>query len=210
MKLKNNAFSHEEGINSVLIHITIIAITVCAVVIGCRFDPIHFQSVDVNKVTSLLAYLFTVALFIERFIEVIVAILRNQGAAEFEYTLENTKKNKGDEAKAESDLIKYRMDTQKLSLRISFTIGIVVSAIGIRALSGLGVDIPNLPLDQKNYFNIVDIFITAGLLAGGSEGIHQLTTVYDNYMKLFAQTATDKAKTKISEEKSKVTEPKAK
>ena len=102
------------------------------------------------------------------------------------------------------------MDTQKLSLRISFTIGIVVSAIGIRALSGLGVDIPNLPLDQKNYFNIVDIFITAGLLAGGSEGIHQLTTVYDNYMKLFAQTATDKAKTKTSEEQSKVTEPKAK
>ena len=83
-------------------------------------------------------------------------------------------------------MVLYKSETQKLSLRVSFFIGILVSAVGIRTLGSLVVDISAYPSAQKAFFNLVDILITAGLLAGGSEGIHQLTSVYTNYMQNLA------------------------
>jgi len=160
-----------------------------AMVIGKQLGAIPLQEIDVNKITKLLGSLFAIALFFERCIEVIVAIFRNKKAAEYKNELEKSPTDK-----AEKKLTHYRLETQSISLRVSFIVGIVVSAAGIRILGEL-VTIPSgIALPQQNFFHLVDIFITAGVLAGGSDGIHQLMTVYDDYMKYFSKTATDKAK----------------
>ncbi|MBT9100231.1 hypothetical protein KFZ76_21240 [Methylovulum psychrotolerans] len=176
-----------------------------AVVTGNQFGSLHLQAFDVNKITTLLGSLFAIALFFERCIEVIIAIFRNQKAAEL--------KNKSDKSPADQDaaenLTNYRLETQSISLRVSFIVGIIVSAAGIRILGEL-VDIPkdvvDITLSQKNFFHLVDIFVTAGVLAGGSDGIHQIMNVFDDYMKYFSKTATTKTEAETTEAKAKQAE----
>lgn len=194
--------------SSVFVWIFLILTVIWAIVIGDQFGAIHLQHFDVNKMTTLLVSLFSIALFFERCIEVIVAIFRNKKAAEYKNELDKSPTDKDIEKK----LTNYRLETQSISLRVSFIVGIAVSAMGIRILGEL-VDIPqDIGLSQKNLFNLVDIFITAGVLAGGSDGIHQLMTVYDDYMKYFSKTATNKTEieTKQVKAEAEIAEAKAK
>jgi hypothetical protein len=191
-----------------LVWVVFVMAVIWAMVIGNKFEAFHLQALDVNKITTLLGSLFAITLFFERCIEVIISIFRNQTAATLENKLDNYEKAKDstNAKNTEEKLTQYRLETQSISLRISFIVGIVVSAAGIRILGEL-VNIPkDIDLSQKNFFNLVDIFITAGVLAGGSDGVHQLMTVFDNNMKYFSKTATNKTEienTKVAEAKAK-------
>jgi hypothetical protein len=190
----------------------LVVAVIWAMVGGNQFVAIHLQDFNVNKITTLLGSLFAIALFFERCTEVIIAIFRNKTAAELKNVLDNLEKMENHAGKAmivknaEEELTNYRLETQSISLRVSFIVGIVVSAAGIRILGEM-VDIPkdvvDIALSQKNFFHLVDIFITAGVLAGGSDGIHQLMTVFDDNMKYFSKTAMNKTETETAEAKAK-------
>lgn len=197
--------SNNSAANMIVWAIFVMA-AIWAMVVGNQFGIIHLQDFDVNKITTLLGSIFAIALFFERCIEVVVAIFRNKTAELLKNELDKPHHNKD----AETNLTNYRLETQSISLRIGFVVGIVVSAAGIRILGEL-VTIPSyISQPQQNFFHLVDIFITAGVLAGGSDGIHQIMTVYDDYMKYFSKTALNKTETETADAKAKQAEAKKK
>jgi len=201
-----------------LIYIILVVVIIGATVTGYKFEAIQLENIDLENFPALLGSLLAITLFIERSIEVLVNIVCSADAIDLENAI-NLKKDdiKNIEASGnhaigqkmelrglEKQIIEHKSETQKLSLKVSFCIGILVSAVGIRALGSMVV---NIPQDQKSLFNLVDILITAGLLAGGSEGIHQLTSVYTNYMQNLAEAA--KGKDSKNNQPSKHKEPKS-
>lgn len=83
-------------------------------------------------------------------------------------------------------LADYRSDTQRIAFAASLAVGIVVSLIGFRALNffvqgGAGsVLYPHHP-HQLWAFQIVDVILTGALISGGSDGIHQMVTIFTNF-----------------------------
>ena len=70
-----------------------------------------------------------------------------------------------------------------MAMYLGYVLGFIISMIGIRALEPL-VDsgtFQNLGEVQQNMFRMVDIFITGGLLAGGSDGIHKITEILRDF-----------------------------
>ena len=75
----------------------------------------------------------------------------------------------------------YKSDTRTIALWTSLLFGLLISAIGIRSIEPLVViDLDN-PI-QVVIFRCLDAFLTGGLIAGGSEGIHQIIKVFLNFM----------------------------
>ena len=66
----------------------------------------------------------------------------------------------------------------------SLIFGLLISAIGFRALQSI-VDIEawkGITGNQLNAFYLVDILLTSGLIAGGSDGVHKLMQIYSTFM----------------------------
>ncbi|MEH2381860.1 MAG: hypothetical protein V7K27_23715 [Nostoc sp.] len=75
----------------------------------------------------------------------------------------------------------YKSDTRTIALWTSLLFGLLISAIGIRSIEPLVViDLDN-PI-QVVIFRCLDAFLTGGLIAGGSEGIHQIIKVFPDFM----------------------------
>jgi hypothetical protein len=85
----------------------------------------------------------------------------------------------------------YRSNTRKIALWSSFILGIITSAIGIRSLETF-VDIQGLPNYQIMIFRWLDVFLTGGVIAGGSEGIHKFTQVIIEFLEATTKQIKDK------------------
>lgn len=156
---------------------------------------------DPEAIAGLLTWLFTVALFIERAVEVIVMVLRDAEADHLSAAVENEKSRISDLRKADPklsesdaaliqaqrDLTTYRAATKSVALIVALLLGTLVSLAGVRALGSLLV----APGSHWLY-TTADVLITGAVLAGGSEGIHQMANVITNFL----QSAADKAKAK--------------
>ncbi len=89
---------------------------------------------------------------------------------------------------------KYRMRTRSLSLWLGLFIGILVSAVGIRALHKLVASLPAEGTVQAYVFNIVDIVLTGCLIAGGSDGIHKISELYNSFIGSTTKIAEERGK----------------
>ena len=75
-----------------------------------------------------------------------------------------------------------RTRTRRSALPSAIVLGVLISAIGFRALSSL-VTVPTPGADdswwvQGNLFHAFDIILTGAVLAGGSDGLHKIMEVY--------------------------------
>ena len=96
-----------------------------------------------------------------------------------------------DRASRENALGQYKATTQRWAWVTGALLGVIVAALGVRAL-GLFVDaseFADLREGQRAWFTTLDILLTAGVLAGGSEGLHQLVNTFTNFMKRSAEKA---------------------
>jgi len=167
-------------------------------------NSIPFREFDSGEVLRLLGSVALIALFLERVLEVFITTWRGPGANEldakiqgFENKLNLLKKESS--ASEESPKIKetldsfdeankikskYKSETQRIALWSGFAIGLVISAVGIRTLSFLvnPIALESAPEAQELSFRLVDVFITGGLIAGGSDGIHKIFNVYNSLM----------------------------
>lgn len=75
-----------------------------------------------------------------------------------------------------------RTNTRRSALPAAIVLGVIISAIGFRALDSLVTVVPPSAEDawwvQANVFHAVDIVLTGAVLAGGSDGLHKLMEVY--------------------------------
>ncbi|MCZ6596955.1 MAG: hypothetical protein O7B99_04895 [Planctomycetota bacterium] len=73
----------------------------------------------------------------------------------------------------------HRSGTQKRAMAAGLVGGLLISLVSIRNLEPLTVDdaVANLSGWQRFAFHLVDVLLTGGTIAGGSDGIHKLTRV---------------------------------
>jgi hypothetical protein len=169
---------------------------------------LEFRELDTTDIMQVLAILFMVALLAERALEIFVGTWRSPSATQLELgvsTLEAKiakleKLVKPDQAalaaaragleEAKRQERQYRCVTRQIVLWVGLGLGLLVSAVGCRALEVL-VDpsVQQWSGAQVTAFRLVDVVLTGGVIAGGSEGIHRIATVFDNFMSATAKRA---------------------
>jgi len=175
--------------------------------------PSHlvFKEFDAADILQLLTVLFLVALLAERALEIFVGTWRSPGATQLELAVRGLEEEVGrlqqlptpdpralGDARAALEKARrqerqYRCVTRQIVLWVGLGLGLLVSAVGCRALEVL-ID-PSLTWSpaQASAFRLVDVVLTGGVIAGGSEGIHRIATVFDNFMNATAKRAKGSA-----------------
>jgi hypothetical protein len=127
--------------------------------------PLSYKGNMVLAGTSVIGALLIVTLFVERSMGVLNALLfgERQRNVELQLSQATTLDEQAPAAKELATLLGFK---ERLRLLLGFAAGLFVSAAGIRTLAGLVDPVPNSAL-----FNQVDIVLTAGLIAGGSNGL---------------------------------------
>ena len=167
---------------------------------GSAPGVVAFKSITRDSVLGVLTWLFIVALFIERAVEVIVSTIRDAGADALQHEVEAAQDKIDAQTKvtpaslpyldplhaAQKRLLEYRSATKELAMCISFVISIFVSVAGVRSFGSIVEAVP-----PANWvFPAADIIVTGAVLAGGSDAIHQMMNVIMN----FFDNAADKVK----------------
>lgn len=91
----------------------------------------------------------------------------------------------------ERQRLSYKSNTRIIALWTSLLCGLLISAIGIRSLEPLIILDVNNPI-QLIIFRCFDAFLTGGLIAGGSEGIHKFTQVFTDFLEATSRQAKDR------------------
>jgi hypothetical protein len=93
---------------------------------------------------------------------------------------------------ADAAITSYRGVTKQYAYAISLLLGMFVAYCGVRGLANLcGTNaFNNIHNGQRLMFNIVDVVLTAAVLAGGANGIHSIV----NVVTTFADVTSDKNK----------------
>lgn len=91
----------------------------------------------------------------------------------------------------ERQRLAYKSDTRIIALWTSLLCGLLISAIGIRSIEPLIVIDTSNPM-QIIIFRFLDAFLTGGLIAGGSEGIHKFTQVFTDFLEATSRQAKDR------------------
>jgi hypothetical protein len=170
--------------------------------------------VDYATVPTVLAPLMLTAAFIERAVEVMISPWRDPGADQKARVLKDAKSNTAaisSQQAAADDYTQYKGKTRRYAFAFALLLGTAAAMVGVRALWPF-LDDPNgtfvaattstasgvttvskaqgNPInDSKNHnpktaFIVVDVVLSALLLAGGANGIHSVvsafTTFFDN------------------------------
>jgi hypothetical protein len=138
--------------------------------------PLHYQDSALQNMANVMAPLIAIALFIERAVEVVISSWRNEGAQHLKATADNAT-DPVSKVNAQRALEVYRDQTQMLSFITSVTISAVAAMAGVRAIAPLVQDAPT-----TGVFYAFDIVVTALLLAGGADGLHQIVTTFTDYL----------------------------
>jgi hypothetical protein len=174
--------------------------------------PVVLKEFDLADVAQLITMLFVVALLAERALEIFVGTWRGAGATQHEITLQalatevaRLEKLQPAEAsglaetrtaleKAKRQEQQFRCTTRQIVLWAALGLGLLVSGVGLRALETL-IDpaLSGWSASQGAAFRLVDVVLTSGVIAGGSEGIHRIATVFDNFMNATAKRAKGEA-----------------
>jgi hypothetical protein len=152
----------------------------------------------IGDLFSRLSPLVFFALLIERTVEVVMSIWRSADSNRLVAQVQSLKASADAEGKtqstaerlsttedlstAEEELRSFRAQTLGYTLPLGWGLGMVLAAIGVRALS-LFIDPAALSGDPATdshlwWFNACDIVFSGALLAGGADPIHKLLDLY--------------------------------
>jgi hypothetical protein len=174
--------------------------------------PVDFKPLTPQSFAALIGWLFAVALFVERAVEVVVMIFRDQQADMLDEAEKGAARDLAEATKtgvadavvkarqalmtARQNKLVYRAETKEMALVIGFGFGLLVSLAGVRALHGLLLE----ATPTGNLFLAADIVVTGALLAGGSEGIHRMANAFTSFMDGVSARG-DQAQRKANEDK---------
>lgn len=174
---------------------------VIALVIGVKvamWPPLKFVNLSGAGFASHFSVLVFFSLLIERTVEILMSIWRSEEANKREDAVKrlvdsNTPATDENLISAKTRLIEYKAETLKWTMPVGFALGLLVSALGIRALSQF-VDLTATGTDaltgtQRLWFNRIDILFTGALLAGGADPIHKLLDLYRKFVESSAAKA---------------------
>jgi hypothetical protein len=153
---------------------------------------VRFESLTAGELVQLLAPVVLLSLFIERTLEVFLTPYRNPGAVGLETqaraALSGAKSGEpaalAGAADALAALKAYKVGTRRIAFAASLALGLLVAAAGMRVLEQLAdpATMGALGSFQKALFETLDVFITGGLLAGGSDGLHKIVATFTDFV----------------------------
>jgi hypothetical protein len=178
---------------------TLLVLAVAAVWASSYYEQYSFNDVSVQSIATLLMPIFVISVFLERTQEVFVSAWRELKRHQLDHELEVAQQELARARQAGgSDVIKdaeellaqkkwcvnrYKAQTRKHAFLLSLCGGVIISAVGVRILYPLMSWDIEFTGQQKFFFNLVDIFLTGGLIGGGSDGVHQVMNVITNRAK---------------------------
>jgi hypothetical protein len=165
-------------------------------------ESLAFWDMSAGDYVKYFTSLMLVALFIERALEVFITAWRGPAAKEILRGIERLKalaqeakddpnvspavvRSHNEDVEAERrKMDQQKSRTQRLAFLSSLALGVLVSAVGIRALEPLldPSGFQGLSSFQTDIFGLVDVILTGALLGGGSDGIHKLVNVFTSYL----------------------------
>ena len=188
----NKISSTNKVYKTFIIYVWIITIGVIILNIIALPKYVPFWAFTAKEVLLLLFYLFVVAVFIERAVEVFIHVWRDAGEQEkltgikiLRLPQEKRPRALTTEDKTVPETIaeavqaheEYSAETGKRAMPLTFVLGLLISVVGIRAVQPL-VDPAffsrTLTVTQQTLFTVMYVLVTGALLGGGSKGIHQI------------------------------------
>lgn len=139
-------------------------------------SALSFSSQGVENVGSTVAPLFAISAFIERAVEIVISATRGPRALALQRQLDRSRDAAREEAQHRFDA--YKLHTQRISFTISLGLGLFAGLVGVRALNPLLAPSNH----EHRWFNLFDVTLTSLLLAGGSDGIHQVVTTITTFL----------------------------
>jgi hypothetical protein len=176
-----------------VIAITFIAFAAAQAVFFARSgggQPLGFSAKGLENVAQTFAPLFAIAAFIERAVEVVISTWRGPKALELTQAVDAAKAAETESRKHEEAVQHYRMETQAYAFAVSLGLSMFASMAGVRAVAALVGPTQSTSPRQQLGFTILDVTLTSLLLAGGSDGIHQVVTTITQFL----ATSKDKMK----------------
>lgn len=186
----------------------IVGVVVLAIVL--TWPGINIK-VDYTTVPTVLAPLMLTAMFIERAVEVLISPWRDPGADQRARVLKDAKGKTAavaSQQEAANDYIQYKGKTRRYAFAFALLLGAAVAMVGIRALwpflddangkfvaatTSVANGVTTASKAQGNPINdpqnhhakaafiVVDVVLSALLLAGGANGIHSLVTAFTSF-----------------------------
>lgn len=152
-------------------------------------ETLELKDFNTTDIMQLLTALFIIALLVERSLEVFLSTFRGAKSRELDNEIGDLRKkiNDVEEGEDKSSLeqeletkkkekVSVSSETLKISLWAGLFLGLLVSGIGVRILRFLfnQTTFTSFTRLQLNLFNFLDVLVTGGLIAGGSDGIHKI------------------------------------
>jgi hypothetical protein len=157
----------------------ILTIVIIIFSVNPQLAPI-FSDLTLQKVLAALGGIFVIVLLVERSMEIVVSIWRqaptDQLKEELSALMADPAKAADATAKAK-ELTKYQAETKGFSLLVGFALSIVVCSAGV----GLLGEIIDITKGNKYFLRGVDIVLTSGLIAGGSDALHQFVRALETF-----------------------------
>lgn len=174
----------------------VVAITLFAIFL--RWGGLSF-SIKPTEVLNVLSPLILTAGFVERAVEVLISPWRDAGANKLQNAVDAAKASvPPDPVKvqtASDELSEYKGTTQQYAFVTSLILGLAIGIAGVRTLWPLldSTKFVSISLSQQNYFLVVDVVLTAALLAGGADGIHSVVQAFTSFFNASAKKAQQAA-----------------
>ena len=134
------------------------------------------MNVTAGSLQNLLFSLLLITTFKERAQEIYVIAWRQEGRYKKEQAVKDAGEDEQKKAVAQGELQTYRATTGRYVSIVSLSSGFFISLAGVRVLSPL-VKTAGMSSGQQEWLFVVDVLLTAGLLAGGSKMIHEVMAV---------------------------------
>lgn len=151
------------------------------------FSALAFKPFRAEEIVGNLTSLFLISLFLERALEVFVSWWRDVERVKLEQEIARLETDASADAQRRAVELKqqlqlYKSQTARRTFMCGLAAGAVIALAGARALSPLLADLPAAGSPQALMVVIADVVITAGLIGGGSDGIHKLVSVITDYL----------------------------
>lgn len=170
-----------------LIPAALVAATGVAAWQASAFSVLAFKPFRAEEIVGNLTSLFLISLFLERALEVFVSWWRDADRMRLEQEIVRAEAEASADSRRRAvelaqELQTYKSQTARRSFMCGLAVGVVIALAGARALSPLLSQLPAAGSPQLLLITIVDVIITAGLIGGGSDGIHKLVSVVTDYL----------------------------
>jgi hypothetical protein len=196
---RNFAAKKDNGVIPLIVFITFVA---TLVVFGWHIAwPGLTLAIKPQNVMAAMAPLLLTATFIERSVEVFISPWRDPKSGVLETKLSTAMASSAaiqSQIVAGQDLEVYKGETKQYAFAIALTLGLAAAVVGVRALWPFVELQGNVSFSaasgmQQAAFKVVDVALSALLLAGGANGIHSAVNAFTTFFDATAQKARQSA-----------------